>query len=184
MTGTATIGGRAAATEVSGQTGDELLVFALSGRSFALPRAAVQSLLPMAALAEPPNRPPLLAGFLMLPDLALPVVSLARLLGLPELPPSPATALVRLRGPSPRALLVDRALAILRPDACSWRQVDPAESFGGVLRAEVMLENETCGVLVPERLLLREEETRIEAFRAAEEARRRALDDRFPEEAP
>lgn len=187
MSGSATKGAPSAqprpATAANGaDRPDELLMFGLSGRRFALGRAHVHSLLPMAALAPPSNGPPLLVGFLMLPDLALPVLNLALLLGLPQWAPTPATALLRLKGASPRALMVDRAIAIVRPDADAWREVPAEHSFAGVLGAEVLMDGESCGVLLPDRLLLREEEDRLEAFRAEAEARREALVRDHPEE--
>jgi len=143
----------------------------VAGRCFGLPRQGVRRILPMAQLLEPPNRPPLLAGLVRLPDQVVPVVRLNRLLGLDDSPATTSTALVWLRGSSPRALLVDQALAVLRVGEDRLRPVPRADTFNGVVRAEIVLDAGSCLLLVPDRLLMREEEERIDAFRHLAESR-------------
>ncbi|ACI99519.1 chemotaxis protein CheW [Rhodospirillum centenum] len=147
-----------------------LVVFALADRLCALPADAVAQILPMMDLARPPGVPPLLAGIAMLGRTAVPVVRLARLFDLPEQPATAGTALLHLRGEPPRLLLVDRAVAVLDPPE---ERLPLAEgtTFAGVAVAGFALPQGACVLLDPARLLLREEERRIDAFLALERER-------------
>lgn len=145
---------------------DRVCVAELSGQLVALRAAAVAAALPMARLARPPNRPPILEGLLSLPDGALPVLRLSRLLGLPDRPPTAASAILRLRGERPRGLLVDRVRGLERVRADDLQPVEPGSSFADVATAGLRVGGEPCLLLEPERLLLREEEARLDAFRA------------------
>lgn len=154
---------------------DRVCVALVSGQLFALRAAELRAALPMARLARPPNRPPLLEGLLALPEGALPVVRLSRVLGLPDRPLTAASAILRLRGEHPRGLLVDRALGLERVPPDGLRPIEPGCSFAGVAVAGLTVGGEPCLLLDPARLLLREEEARLDAFRAFAEGRLAAL---------
>lgn len=154
---------------------DRICVALVSGQLFALRAAAVGAALPMARLARPPNRPPMLEGLLTLHDGALPVLRLSRLLGLPDGPLTAASAVLRLRGERPRGLLVDRVLGLERVRPDGLRPVQPGSSFADVAVAGLTVGVDPCLLLDPARLLLREEEARLDAFRALEERRLAAL---------
>ncbi|NYZ23586.1 chemotaxis protein CheW [Azospirillum oleiclasticum] len=145
---------------------DRVCVAELSGQLVALRAAAVAAALPMARLARPPNRPPILEGLLSLPDGALPVLRLSHLLGLPDRPPTAASAILRLRGERPRGLLVDRVRGLQRVRADDLQPIEPGSSFADVAIAGLGVAGEPCLLLDPARLLLREEEARLDAFRA------------------
>lgn len=154
---------------------DRVCVVLVSGQLFALRAVVVGAALPMARLARPPNRPPMLDGLLALPDGDLPVLRLSRVLGLPDSPPTAASAILRLRGERPRGLLVDRAVGLERVPPDGLRPVEPGSSFADAAVAGLTVGGEPCLLLDPARLLLREEEARLDAFRALAERRLRDL---------
>lgn len=150
---------------------DRVCVVSVSGQLFALGAAAVGAALPMARLARPPNRPPMLEGLLTLHDGTLPVLRLSRVLGLPDGPLTAASAILRLRGERPRGLLVDRVAGLERVAADGFRPVEPGSSFADSAVAGLTVGGEPCLLLDPARLLLREEEARLDAFRNLAERR-------------
>jgi len=140
-------------------TGDELssgplVVIAVGGVACALPQAAVRALLPLPHLDAPPGLPAPLAGFLNLGGTAVPVVDLARLLGLPPGEPHPYRHLVLLHGN--RALLVDRAADVLPPGQ-PIRPVEPGRSLNGLNTGVLEVGDDAVHLLDPTRLLLAEE---------------------------
>lgn len=148
-----------------------LLMFDLAGRLCALPAPAIGRVLPMATLARPPGLPPLLAGLLLLPDAALPVIRTARLFDLPEAPPTAATALIRLSGAVAALLLVDRVVGLVAQPEEQRLPVAADSTFSGVASAEIDLPDGPCTILDPARILLREEQMRITAFLAEQDRR-------------
>ncbi|WP_338661404.1 chemotaxis protein CheW [Pararoseomonas sp. SCSIO 73927] len=148
-----------------------LVLFSAGGALLALPQAAVRALLPLPRLDSPPGLPGPLAGFLNLGGAAVPVVSLAALLGLPAGEPHPYRHLILLTaaGPGgavepsldgPVALLVDRAADVL-PAGLPLRPVEEGTSLGGVVAGAVELPaaagGGTAHLLAPERLLMARE---------------------------
>ena len=83
--------------------------FELAGRTCAIPSANVREVLFMPALARPPGLPAILEGILNLGGVAVPVVKLDRLFGLPERVAGLYTPIIVLRSQNPLALLVDKA---------------------------------------------------------------------------
>lgn len=150
---------------------DRVCVAEVSGQLFALRAAAVAAALPMARLARPPNRPSILEGLLSLPDGALPVLRLSRLLGLPDRPLTTASSILRLRGERQRGLLVDRTVGLEPVRPGDLQPVEPGSSFADCAVAGLRVGGEPCLLLDPARLLLREEEARLDAFRALGERR-------------
>ncbi len=153
---------------------DTVLVFRLAGHGLALPAACVRECLPLPNLHRRLGLPPHLAGFLELGDAVVPVIDLARLLGL-RVPEDglglEADGLYRhLLRLDAAALLVDRASGLepVRPapsesDASRWQH--------GCVAGWLLAEGEPVALLDPDRLLLHDEHERLRLL--AEAARRR-----------
>src|SRR5882757_5888215 len=71
-------------TVTSSTTHDNVLVFGLSDRVYAIPTTHVAEIVPMAELAQVPGSPDFLSGFLNVAGQLIAVVSLHRLFGLPD----------------------------------------------------------------------------------------------------
>ncbi|HEY8611019.1 MAG TPA: chemotaxis protein CheW [Roseomonas sp.] len=145
-----------------------LVVFATGGMACALPREAVRTLLPLPRLDAPPGLPPPLAGFLNLGGNAVPVVELARLLGLPPGEPHPYRHLILLEHSAggtagPVALLVDRVADVL-PAGLPLRPADEGVSLGGMVTGAVELDGRSAHRLDPDRLLLAQEAAILDAL--------------------
>ncbi len=155
---------------------DIVLVFRLAGHGFALPAAQVRECLPLPSLQDRPGLPAHVAGFLELGGVALPVLDLARLLGLRRAEDGLALEadglyrhLVLMDGV---ALLVDRATGLAPglpapPDA----EADPWQH--GCVSRRVLADGETVALLDPDRLMHHDERERLRVL--TEAARRRDL---------
>lgn len=143
------------------------LIFALAGLRCALPREAVRELLPLPRLSRPPSMPATLAGFVNLGGEALPVLALRHLLGLTRTAPvEPLYRHIIVAEdtlPGTRVgLLVDRVLD-LRPVAAAQRQpVPPEDSLNGCVVAQLALPEGAVHVLDPARILMAQEQARLE----------------------
>ena len=154
-----------------------LVLFALGGTAratlCALPRDSVRALLPLPRLDTPPGLPPPLAGFLNLGGVAVPVVELAHLLGLPPGEPHPYRHLILLERPSggpsgqggagPVALLVDRVADVL-PAGQAVRPAEAGISVADVVTGAVEAGGATAHLLDPARLLLAQEAAALDAL--------------------
>lgn len=143
---------------------DRVLVFMLAGERFALPVSATLECLPLPLLWRRPGLPPHVAGFLSLGDVAVPVLDLARLLGLRDADATPALEadglyrhLVRLEQ---AALLVDRVLELAPrlpapadPQADAWQH--------GCIRERLLVSGEPVALLDPARILRDDERRRL-----------------------
>ena len=141
------------------------LLLDVAGVPFALPCAAVREILPLPRLHAAPTGGGALAGLLNLGGVPVPVIDLARLLGLREGEPDadPYRHVVHLDEDAV-ALLVDRAsdLAHLAPEAV--RPVASGRSFNGCVAGEIALGDRLVHALVPERILSADERARVGAF--------------------
>lgn len=151
------------------------LIFALAGLRCALPRAAVRELLPLPRLSRPPSMPATLAGFVNLGGEALPVLALRHLLGLtrsaPVEPLYRHIVVVEDTLPGSRAgLLVDRVLDLCAVPDAQRQPVPPEDSLNGCVVAQLALPEGPAHLLDPARILLAQEQARLEELtrRAAE----------------
>ncbi len=151
---------------------DRVLVFTLAGDRFALPAASVGECLPLPRLHRRPGLPAAVAGFFWFGAITLPVLDLARLLGLRSGPASPDgdglyRHLLRLDGVT---LLVDRALGFAEAaEAPADAAPDPWQH--GCVSRRVLVEGEPVMLLDPGRILQRHERARLDALAAAERVR-------------
>ena len=151
---------------------DRVLVFLLATHCFALPAAEVRECLPLPRLRRRPGLPDVVAGFFSFGRATLPVLDLARLLGLQ---PGPAPQdedglyrhLLRLDGVT---LLVDRAVGFAEAvDAPADAAPDPWQH--GCISRRVLVQDEPVMLLDPERILQRDEQARLDALGEAERVR-------------
>jgi purine-binding chemotaxis protein CheW len=145
----------------------KLLVFAIAGRSCAVPVEAVQEIVPMAALAHIPGQPSLLEGFLNLRGTAVPVLRLSRLFDLSPAEPGLHTPLIVLRGqPHAAGLLVDAVVEIACADRAGGLPIPENDCFNDCVQAQVEIGGRVVHVLSPERLLLEKERQCVAELRA------------------
>lgn len=139
------------------------VVFGLSGRTLALPAAAVARFLPVPALEVPPALPPVVAGLLHWQDRVVPVLRLDRLLGLAESAIGLyATLLLLERDDGPLALAVNRVHGITDAEA---QEIAEELSVEGCALAVIRHGDDTATVLDPGRLLTLAEERRLDEIR-------------------
>ena len=152
------------------------LLLDVAGTACAVPRSAAGEVLPLPNLSRPPASGGWLAGFLNLGGEPVPVVDLARLLGLREAEQEygPYAHLV-LAPDAAGAWLVDRVtdLIAVAPDAI--RPVAAAGSLNGCVAAEIVRGDRLIHALDPARILDAEERARIGELTRAARARRAAL---------
>jgi len=131
----------------------------------------VRALLPLPRLDSPPGLPAPLAGFLNLGGAAVPVVELARLLGLPPGEPHPYRHLILLHDEAtPLALLVDRVADVL-PAGLPRRPAADGHSLGAVVTGAVEADGRALHLLDPARLLLAQEGAILATLSAQAQAR-------------
>jgi purine-binding chemotaxis protein CheW len=153
----------------------QLVVFSLAEDLYGLDLPDVREILPTAELSSPPGMPELLAGFLNLGGLAVPVLRLGRLFQMPAREVGLYEHLILLRANRPLALLVDRVDEVLTCSEDAMRPVGDTNSFNSCARSQLTHKDRTIHVLALDRLLLKEEEARLTVLRDQEQERLRAL---------
>jgi purine-binding chemotaxis protein CheW len=136
---------------------ENLLIFQLAGGSFGLRLAQVAEIIRLPELVRVPLVPPSLLGVANLRGIVLPVVSLRRLMNLPDATVDESTWVVVMRGNAPVGFLVDRVDALralpanqIEHDDAGAGSLDPALLDGVIKGAE---RDTTIKILNPERLL-------------------------------
>lgn len=164
--------------EVSGvaskplQAARKVLRFHLAGQAYAVPLHFVREILPMALLSQPPGLPPVLAGFLNLSGMAVPVVKLARLLELDEQAPGLYSPLLIVRSAGlPLALLVDSVDGIASIDELAIVSLGGNLCFNDCADGLVTIAGTNVVLLSEERLLREQEKRRFSELAEIEQAR-------------
>lgn len=153
------------------------LVFRLSGQAYGIPLRRVKEILPMPLLAQAPGQPGILAGFLNLRGSAVPVVKLARLFGLAELPIGRYTPLIVLRlGASALAMIVDSVDGVVRFGEEMIVPISDNVCVNNCAQALVNLGERSFVLLADDRLLRQQELCCIEELTAIEQARLHELE--------
>jgi purine-binding chemotaxis protein CheW len=142
------------------------LVFQLSDRVAAVRLEDVERITPMAELASPPGLPSALEGVLNLAGVAIPVLRLDRLFGLPTQQLGLHSMLIILRAPREGgiAILVDRATEILSVFESAFLPIDQEDSFNGCAEATVAVRDDIIHVLSPTRMLVAKEQAALTEF--------------------
>ena len=155
-------------------------VFRLAGQNFGVRLEVVSAIVPMAELSRPPSMPSILEGFLNLGGIAIPVVKIAGLLGLPEERLALHTPLMIIRrGTRRMALLVNCVTHIADVAVGGMVPIAAADSFNGCVEGRLTAADQAVHVLSMDRLLLAEEQQVLAEFEEAE-SRRLSQIDRLP----
>ena len=148
------------------------LIFHLADRTYAVPTGCVEEIVPMAELFPVPGAPSFLAGFLDVGGQLVAVISLRRLLGMPDRAPELYTPVVILKTtPQPVALEVDGVSRIVDIGGDDVVPVTESCSLNDCASAVVHLDGQAVVLLSPERILLEQEQRRVAEL--AELARQR-----------
>ena len=158
---------------------DRFILFRSAGGVWAVAAAGVREVLPTAQMDRPAGAPRALAGFMLVDGAPLAVVRLAALFGtagegadelyshILRLPAAP--------GATPLGLLVDRVTDVdARADGMA--PLEPSQSLNGALIGNLVVGGELVPLLDWGRLLLLEEQLRIEDLAAAARQRLAELD--------
>jgi len=96
-------------------TAGDVLTFSLNGERFRLPSGQIMEILRPRPVTRVPNAPPSLLGVSNLRGSVLPVISLARLLGLAAAPATPTTRVVVVDTGRPVGIVVDQVFGLAKP---------------------------------------------------------------------
>ena len=155
-----------------------LFVFEIAGELFGVNLETIREVLPVSLLSRPPGTPSILQGFLNLGGQAIPVLSPKRLFQLNDLPPNAYSHLLILkRAEIPLAILVDRAVGTAETAQSSLMPVGQNHSFNDCVECDVRIGTQTVHVLSIERLLIKEEESRIAQLHSMEQTRLHQLEE-------
>jgi purine-binding chemotaxis protein CheW len=149
------------------------LVFQLADRLAAFPVEDVERVTSMAELVRPPGLPSALEGVLSLGSVAIPVLRLDRLFGLPAQRLGLYSMLIILRAPSDGrvAILVDRVSEILSVPDDGLRRIDEEDAFNGCAEAIATIRGEAVHVLSPARIILAKEREVLSEFQTMAQQR-------------
>ncbi|MCJ2045226.1 chemotaxis protein CheW [Methylobacterium sp. J-078] len=156
---------------------ESFLLLDVAGVACALARASVSEVLPLPDLHAPPAGGGPLAGFLNLGGRPVPVLDLARLLGLRAGAPE-ADGLYRhilLDAPGDTGFLVDRVQDLVTVAAAAIRPVPAERTLNGCVVAEIARGDALVHVLGLGSLLSAEERDRLSALSDAAARRLAAL---------
>jgi purine-binding chemotaxis protein CheW len=152
-----------------------LLVFQLSDRLAAVRLEDVERITPMAELATPPGLPTALEGVLNLAGVALPVLRLDRLFGLPAQQVGLYSMLIILKAPGQGrfAILVDRVSEVLPVPENAFVSMGQGDSLNGCAEATVTVRGDVVHLLSPTRILLAKEREALAEFQTMAQRRLR-----------
>lgn len=140
------------------------LMLDVAGKPCALPSADVREVLPIPHIHVPPEAGGVLMGFINFAGEPLPVIDLARLLGLrAAVDLEPYWHLVVL-AESPVALLVDRAMSLVTIDADAIHPVEASRTLNGCVAAEITLDGRMIHALAPSLIFTAEEATHLAIY--------------------
>jgi purine-binding chemotaxis protein CheW len=149
-------------TATPSTTHDNVLLFSLSERVYAIPTKHVAEIVPMAELAQVPGSPNFLSGFLNVGGQLIAVVSLSRLFGLPDRERHLYSPLIILKSvPDRLALEVDTGLRIAEIAREDLMPLTEATSLNNCASAIVRVDGSSVVVLSVDHLLLEQERKRV-----------------------
>lgn len=113
----------------------QFVSFELAGEKFAVPMAPVQEIIRLPDVARLPLAPPALLGLANLRGRVLPLLSLRRLVGLPDLPQNDASRALVIHCGQALGFLVDRVCSVLHVEA---GELQPAAGIQSVVQADCL----------------------------------------------
>lgn len=147
---------------------DELhsvVIFRLGGQSFAIPAECVQEVVPHAWLAQPPRMPAFVRGVLNLGGVAIPVLRLDRLLGLPDGAYGLDASILIMRAASaPVGLLVEHVEGVHGLGEFQSLPLEAGRSLQGCVSGYLQGPLRQAALLSWQAILLQEEQLRLEDF--------------------
>lgn len=159
-----------------------LTIFHLGDELLAVEAGAVQEITLMARLSKPSGLPLVIAGFLNVAQQAVPIIRLHRLLDLPEPPLGLYTQILLLRGAAGPSLgwIVDRVAQVVRIQQDDLLPVPENHCFRDSAKGIFTINDTSVSLLVPDRMLLEQEQRCLLAFQAREQERLRELENAEP----
>ncbi|MEX2309748.1 MAG: chemotaxis protein CheW [Pirellulales bacterium] len=138
------------------------LIFQLADRTYAVPIRCVEEIVPIAELSSVPGAPSFLAGLLDIGGQLVAVISLRRLLGMPDHECELYTPLVILKAKAQKiALEIDGVSRIAGIDDENLVPLAEGCSLNDCASAVARLDGQVVVVLSPERILLEQEQKRV-----------------------
>jgi purine-binding chemotaxis protein CheW len=152
------------------------VLMSVAEQRYAMPVNTIQEVLAAPELSAPPGMPRILNGFMDLGGVATPVVSLARLFNLSEAPAALYTPILLLRDQSkPLAIQVEQVLGSASISDSAIARLSPHDVTGDAVVGMAMVDKRCVVVLAPDRLLLRQERTRLAEVQSLEQNRLAAI---------
>lgn len=164
-----------------GADGDDLhsvVTFRLCGQHFGIPVAEVREVVPYAWLEQPPRMPTFVRGVLNLGGLAVPVLRLEVLLGMPPASIGLESSILVMKAPqSPLGLLVEHVEGVRAAADLQFTPIDDRQSFQGCVIGQLHDPLAAINVLSWQKILLEEEGRRLEQFQSSAQERLAQLKD-------
>jgi purine-binding chemotaxis protein CheW len=152
------------------------VLMGVADQRYAMPVDAIQEVLAAPELSTPPGMPRILVGFMDVGGTATPVVSLARLFDLPEALAVLYTPILLLRDQSnPLAIKVEQVFGTALISDSAIARLSPRDVTGDAVVGMAMVDDRCVVVLSPDRLLLRQERTRLAELQCFEQNRLAAI---------
>ena len=143
-----------------------MILFGVGAELYGMSTHCLQEVLPLPELVKLPTCPEFVDGFLNLGGVAIPVLRLSRLLGVPSSPDHLYTPLLMVASRGHRlALLVDRVIGIVAVDEEKIVPVSRGETINDCALGMASVDEGTAIVLDANRLLLKEEKLRLNQLR-------------------
>lgn len=166
---------------VLGADGDDLhsvVIFRLGGQHFGIAVAEVGEVVPIAWLERPPRMPTFIQGVLNLGGVAVPVLRLDVLLGMPPSTIGLDASILIMKAPdAPLGLLVEHVEGVRAAADFQYTAIDDRQSFQGCLAGELHGPAGSVHVLSWRKILLEQEARRLEQFQQGAQARLAQLTD-------
>ncbi|HLO75180.1 MAG TPA: chemotaxis protein CheW [Magnetospirillum sp.] len=154
------------------------MIFRLSGQQFGLPVEDVREVVPYAWLSQAPKMPSFVQGVLNLGGVAVPVLRLDNLLGMPPTPIGLDASILIMKGPrSPLGLLVEHVDGVRSRHDFQYAPLEDRHSFQGCLAGQLHGPFGAIHLVSWRKVLIEEEGRRLEQFQESAQQRLMELAD-------
>lgn len=149
-----------------------VVIFRLDRRPFAIAAECIREVVPFAWLEQSPRMPAFIQGVLNLGGVAVPVLRLDRLLGMPDSVIGLDASILIMKHPgSPMGLLVEHVDGVRPVSDFQYMAVDDRHSFQGCLAGQLAGPAGDVPLVSWEKLLLEEERQRLDGFQRSAQDR-------------